>query len=351
MSLEPWVATCIQTLNHVVNEARDRAEAMAMVGRSLDRWESFVRAAVGRGGGSGGPRQLVLFPEFALTGFPMGESAAEWIEKACIEIPGPETERLQKMAQKYDCWIGANAYERDPQWPGRYFNCCFLIDRIGNVVLKYKRVNTVNAPSPHDFMDRYLDHYGLEGAFPVARTELGNLGMIPCGEIMYPEACRVLMFRGAEVILHPTSDLGAGDTVAWESAKKVRASENMVYLVSSNSGGMVGAPPNANNMGHSKIIDYDGRVLTDSGGPGESLRASALIDVQQLRWVRQQVGPLNRVARQRTEMYLRAYQEAHFYPPNSFVDEPMGSKAKISGIMRDTMKRLADTGVITPPSK
>jgi predicted amidohydrolase len=167
---------------------------------------------------------------------------------------------------------------------------------------------------------------------------------------MYPEACRVLMFRGAEVILHPTSDQGAGDTVAWESAKKTRASENMVYLVSSNSGGMVGSPPSSNNMGHSKVIDYDGRVLADSGGPGESLRASAVIDVQQLRWVRQQVGPLNRIARQRTEMYLRAYQEAHFYPPNRFVDEPMASKAKIAGIMRETMQRLAEDGVITPPS-
>ncbi len=347
MTIQPWTATCIQTLNHVVNDVATRDEAMAIVHRSLDRWDSFIGSAVGRS--SGGPRNLVLFPEFALTGYPIGETAAEWIAKACIEIPGPETERLQAMAQKYGTFIGANAYERDPVWPGRYFNCCFLIDPSGDVILKYKRVNTVNSPSPHDFMDGYFDHYGVEGAFPVVKTELGNLAMIPCGEIMYPEATRVLMFRGAEVILHPTSDLGAGDRMAWESAKKVRASENMVYLVSSNSGGMVGSPPNANNLGHSKIIDYNGLVLADSGGPGESVRTSAVIDVEGLRRIRQQVGPLNRIARQRTEMYLRVYQDAHFYPPNSFVDQPMGSKAQISGIMRDTMQRLADRGVITPP--
>lgn len=347
MTIQPWVATCIQTLNHVVNDANSRAEAMQIVHRSLDRWDLFIRLAVGRS--SGGPRNLVLFPEFALTGFPLHESAAEWIEKACIEIPGPETQRLQEMAQKYGTFIGANAYERDPQWPGRYFNCCFLIDPSGNVILKYKRVNTVNAPSPHDFMDRYFDHYGVEGAFPVAKTELGNIGMIPCGEIMYPEACRVLMFRGAEVILHPTSDHGAGDTIGWESAKRTRASENMVYLVSSNSGGMVGSQPNANNMGHSKIIDYNAIVLADSGGPGENVRTQATIDVEGLRRVRSQVGPLNRIARQRTEMYMRVYNDAHFYPPNSFVDQPMASKAKISEIMRDTMKRLGDSGVITPP--
>jgi hypothetical protein len=137
--------------------------------------------------------------------------------------------------------------------------------------------------------------------------------------------------------------------MAWESAKKVRASENMVYLVSSNSGGMVGSPPNANNLGHSKIIDYNGLVLADSGGPGESVRTSAVIDVEGLRRVRQQVGPLNRIARQRTEMYLRVYQDAHFYPPNRFADQAMGSKTQISGIMRETMQRLAERGVITPP--
>jgi predicted amidohydrolase len=166
---------------------------------------------------------------------------------------------------------------------------------------------------------------------------------------MYPEAARVLMFRGAEVILHPTSDHGANDFIGWESAKKTRASENMVYLISSNSGGMVGSPPSSNNLGHSKIIDYNGLVLNDSGGPGESTRTSAMIDVEGLRHARQQVGPLNRIARQRTEMYMRVYQQAHFYPPNSFVDEPMGSKARINEIMRSTMQRLADQGVITPP--
>jgi len=347
MSVKPWVATCIQTLNHVVNDVSTREEARAIMHRSLDRWESFIKAAVGRAGE--GPRQLVLFPEFALTGFPMGESAAQWIDKACIQIPGPETERLQKLAQQYGIFIGANAYEFDPEWPGRYFNCCFLIDPSGDIILKYKRVNTVHSPSPHDFMDRYFDRYGVEGAFPVARTELGNIGMIPCGEIMYPEACRVLMFRGAEVILHPTSDHGANDFIGWESAKKTRASENMIYLISSNSGGMVGSPPSANNMGHSKIIDYNGLVLADSGGPGESLRTNATIDVQGLRHARQHVGPLNRIARQRTEMYMRVYEQAHFYPPNSFVDEPMVAKSRIAEIMRSTMSRLANEGVITPP--
>src|SRR4051812_33826385 len=108
MTTTHWRATCIQTLNHVVNDASTREEAMAIVHRSLDRWEMFVTQAVGRA--AGGLRNLVLFPEFALTGYPLGESAEQWIDKACIEIPGPETERLQNLAQRLGIFIGANAY-------------------------------------------------------------------------------------------------------------------------------------------------------------------------------------------------------------------------------------------------
>jgi len=115
--IETWRATCMQVYCNLVNEARDREEAMVMVNRSIDRWIQLIRGVA-----RGGPPQLALFPEFALTGFPLTESAQEWTDKACIEIPGPETERLRREAQSSKIWIGANSYERDPSWPERYFN-------------------------------------------------------------------------------------------------------------------------------------------------------------------------------------------------------------------------------------
>lgn len=343
--IEPWRATCMQVYCNLVNGARNRAEAMVIVNRSLDRWIELLRGTA-RGGG----RQLMLFPEFALTGFPLQESAAEWVEKACIEIPGPVTERLQREAQALGVWIGANSYERDPTWPGRYFNTCYLIDASGDIVLKYRRINTVQTVSPHDFMDKYLDRYGLEGTFPVARTTLGNLAMMPCGEIMYPEAARMFMLRGAEVLLHPTSDHGASDMWGWESAKRVRASENMMYLVSANQTGQIGGVlPQGQTAGHSKIIDWDARTLSTTGGPGESTVCSAWIDVEALRRARSQTGSGNRLLRQRLDMYRPLYNATTLYPPNSFADVPMDSKARILEIQQEAYRNLVESGVITPP--
>lgn len=345
--IQPWTATCMQVYTNCVNSARNREEAMAIVNRSLDRWITLIRATARDGARQ---KQLLLFPEFCLTGFPLTETAKEWIDKACIEIPGPVTERLQKEAQQLKIWIGANSYERDPEWPGRYWNCSYLIGPNGDVLLKYRRINTVQTGSPHDLLDKYLDKYGIEGTFPVAKTELGNLAMMPCGEIMYPEAARMFMFRGAEVLLHPTSDHGAADKWSWESAKKVRASENMMYLVSSNACGQLGTiVPTGQTAGHSKIFDWDGRILADSGGPGESTVASATIDVEALRRARSQPGSGNRLLRQRVEIYRPLYDRMTLYPANRFADAPMDSKARIMEVQQQAYDNLVRAGVVTKP--
>ncbi len=344
--IAPWRATCMQVYNYSVQRAANRAESEAIMARSLDRWEELIDNVAGRSS----EKNLLLFPEFSLQGFPTKETAAEWIEKACLQIPGsPEIERLCKKAQQHRCYIGGNAYETDPEWPGRYFNTSFLIDDSGTVILKYRRINTSYASSPHDAMDKYFARYGIEGTFPVAKTPLGNLAMIPCGEIMYPEAARAMMMRGAEVLLHPTSDFGAADNWSWQSAKKVRASENMMYLISANSGGVRGSrTPEADNAGRSRIFDWEGRVLAEGPSPGESLRCNTLIDVEMLRRVRSSSGGFNRLASLRAEMYRPLYDNAEFYPVNRFPDKGIDSRESIRIANRQSLTNMAKAGIIPP---
>jgi predicted amidohydrolase len=347
-----WQATCMQTINRAVNRATSREEAMRIVDGSIDRWEELLGYAVGRA--STVPR-LVLFPEFNLQGFPVRETAEEWIRKACLQIPGsPQIERLQAIAQRFKVWLGANAYEAPDEWPGMYFNCSFLLDPSGNLVLKYRRVSTEQGFSPHDILERYLERHGIDGLWPVARTPIGNLAMMPCGEILWPETARCLALRGAEVILHPTSDHGRTEFMAWESAKRTRAAENMVYLVSANAGGIEGGPPSGQNTGHSKIFDFQGRVLADTKSAGESTRAFANIDVELLRKARCTPGGLfgvNRLARLRIEAYAPVYAAASFYPPNLWADGPMKSKAQIQEALARVIERKIDSGTFVAPAE
>ena len=102
-----------------------------------------------------------------------------------------------------------------------------------------------------------------------------------------------------------------------QAAKISRAVENMAYVVSANTAGIVNTPiPQASVDGGSKIIDYRGIVLTETG-TGESMAAFAEIDLTALRRYRKRPGLNNLLARQRFELYAQTYAETQLYPPNT----------------------------------
>ena len=77
-------------------------------------------------------------------------------------MDGPEYEKLGEVAQKHKIFLSGNAYELDPNFPQLYFQTCFIIDPSGDVILRYRRLVSMFAPTPHDVLDKYLDIYGQE---------------------------------------------------------------------------------------------------------------------------------------------------------------------------------------------
>jgi predicted amidohydrolase len=235
MTKMAWRATCIQMRSSIASLADGRKAARKIIDDNLDRAVTLIASACN----SERSPDVVVIPEFALQGPPHGETPDEWIDKACEPIPGTITQRLQELARRKGIFIAGNQFDTDARWPGRVFNTCFLIDRAGDVILKFRRINTAMWTSPHDFMDAYLAEVGLEGAFPVAETELGRIAVIACGEIAVPEVARVFMMRGAEILLHPTNDEG---NAGLEAAKVARAAENMCFVVSANVAAVSASP-------------------------------------------------------------------------------------------------------------
>ena len=148
MTIQPWRASCIQTTSELAVKAADHGGAWAIINKNIAHARALIDAAMQ----SAEPPQLVVLPEFAMQGPPHGMAAADWIEFACCTIPGPITAPLQRLARERQIYIGGHQFENDLEWPGRYFNSCFLIDPAGTVILRYRRINTAAFPSPHDFM-------------------------------------------------------------------------------------------------------------------------------------------------------------------------------------------------------
>lgn len=267
---------------------------------------------------TGCPTKLVLIPEFVLTGWRLGESLEEWRQKATLDYDGPEYERLGEVAQQAGIYLAGNAYEKDPNFPEIYFQTCFIIAPNGNVILRYRRMTSTYDITPHDIWDKYLDVYGIEGVFPVAKTEIGNLACIASEEILWPELSRCHVYRGAEIILHPTSEQGSTIKTARDLCKRTRAAENMAYVVSANTSSIEGGSVPAHTCcGMSKIIDYYGNVLTEAGQGGESLWANSVIELEALRRYRRRPAMGNFLTRQPVDAYAACYAENGIVPANT----------------------------------
>jgi len=343
MPIAPWRATCIQMLSERATQAANDADAKILLERNVKRLVDHIRAACD------GPDKpdLVVFPEFAMQGPPLGMGVSDWIRRACSSIPGPLTEPLQSLAAELGIFIAGNLFEAPPEWAGRYFNSSFLIDHKGDIILNYRRVNTAAFPSVHDFMSDYLEVTHPDQVFPVVDTELGRLAIIPCGEISVPEVARVMMMQGAEVILHPTN---SKRTEAQEAAKLTRVAENMVYLVSANVAGPIGfSPDNSILGGRSQILDHHGNTLAYQDDPAESIGVSAMIDVEVLRRDRRtDTGLSNPLLRARYEMYVPYYATARFYPPNHFLKAPMTDTSETKTAIAMARTNMEKAGILDP---
>lgn len=316
MSKAPQIykALALQTECKAVNRCASREESKLIIHGTIAR----IRGQIFSAKAFHGPDlKLVCLPEYFLTSFPAGESSCDWKAKAAINIDGPEYEALGKLASDADIYLAGNAYENDPHFPDLYFQTSFIIAPSGQVVLRYRRLISMYAPSPYDVFDEYLKHYSEDDLFPVIDTPLGRLAALASEEIRYPEISRILAARGAEVILHPTSEASSTLMTYKNVAKLARAQENQCYIVSANSSGITGTglPPYSTDA-RSQIVDDRGIILCETPG-GESMTACADIDIASLRYRRLRNGMDNMLARQPMELYARAFAGLDMHPSGS----------------------------------
>lgn len=312
----PYQALALQTACHAVNGCADRAEARARMLDNIARVERQIRASKAF---IGPDLKLVVAPEYFLTGYPLGDTIPDWTEKAAIAPDGDEYRRMGELCRATGVYFCGNAYETDPHFPGLYFQTSFILDDAGQTILRYRRLVSMYAPTPHDVWARYLEVYGLDAVFPVVDTPLGRLACIASEEILYPEIARTLALRGAEVILHSSSEVASPRLTPKDIAKRARAYENAAYVVSANTATILGVDiPAASTDGLSKVVDYRGEVLAEAAA-GESMAANALVDIGALRYYRRKPGMANMLSRQRLELFAATYAGS-VYPPDTMLD-------------------------------
>ncbi|MBK6598437.1 MAG: nitrilase [Proteobacteria bacterium] len=342
-----YYACALQFRVDAVNRDTSTAAARARMQASITRIDQQLRGAKSW---IGADLKLVVLPEYTLTGFPTRESIPEWIDKAVLTIDGPEYTALAAIAQKNAVFLAGSSYEADPKFPGIFFQCAWVIDPAGKVVLRYRRLISTLVPTPHDVWDAYLDAYGIDGVFPVARTPIGNLAAIASEEILYPEIARCHAVRGAEVFLHSSSEAYTVTMPTKRIGRLARAMENLAWVVSTNSAGVdnIDIPLDSANGG-SEIIDHLGSTVV-AAGQGETMTANARVDLAGLREYRRRSGISNMLSRLPYDVFQAGVAGLDFRRKNGLWNNGrvvVPARSYFREQQAETLARLVAGGVIT----
>ncbi len=305
--------------------------------------------------GSQLPIRLMAIPEGILQGYwdeltDMRHS--DYYERIAIDIPGPETEALGALARQYDTFIIGQARARDPKLPGYFFNTAFIIDRDGEVVHRYTKLQVwfkEGSATPLDIYDRWGEAYGwtLDSLFPVADTEIGRIGTMICYDGCFPEIARGLAVNGAEIIYRGSLGEPLTGQGQWELQNRARALDNACYVVAPNNGPANVMPgvdyPVAVSGGNSMVVDPHGNVIAESG-VGSTSWAASVIDVGGLRELRSRALAKPTIKELSTEQYRVIYDQP-IRERNLYHDDPNVDHAGRRREVERSLERLVERGV------
>ena len=209
------------------------------------------------------------------------------------------------------------------------------------MLAKYRKVHTWIPwelhTSPHD-----LPNYA-PAMYPVVETEIGRLGAAICYDWLFPEAIRQLALAGAEVLIRVSAYMDPWGTAApldwWTLVNRVRALENMAFVVASNQAAKLENYPPFSWPGGSMIVDFDGRILAQAEAGGGERIVVGPIDLAALRAERERRRGHHLLSQLRMETY-QAYQRP-MYPAHSAATEPLDS-ARVEAAIAAAKSRTSE---------
>lgn len=182
---------------------------------------------------------IALFPEMWSCGYLIPQDISE-LKKLSVSADSEFVESFGKLAAELDMAIGITFLESFEPLPR---NTLFLFDRHGKRALTYSKVHTC------DFGEECRLSRGEDFFVSDLDTAVGSvkIGAMICFDREFPESARLLMLKGAEVILAPNA---CPMEINRLSALRTRSYENMCAIATCN---YPEGHPDCN--GHSTVFD------------------------------------------------------------------------------------------------
>ena len=227
---------------------------------AIDSETNFSNAEMAiRQAASGGARVICLQELFEHRYFCQTENHKNF--DLAQPIPGPATDRLQKLAGELQVVIIASLFEKRTR--GLYHNTVAVLDADGSYLGKYRKMHIPDDPG---FKEKFYFTPGDLG-YKVFKTRYAIIGTLICWDQWFPEAARLTTMMGAEILFYPTAigwdnsqdqETNNEQYQAWQTIQRSHAIANGVHVVAVN---RVGQEGNIKFWGGSVVINPFGTVL------------------------------------------------------------------------------------------
>lgn len=223
---------------------------------NLKKAESYIKQ------NSDKKTDLVVLPEF----FSTGVDYEQFLNSPEDENGGEAIAFLKETAVKYKTnIIAGTVIEKSGD---KLYNTSFVINRKGEIVSKYRKIHLFN----------YMGGTEGERITPgedevVVDLDFGKVGLGICFDMRYPLHFKKLVKMGAEIIVVPTAWIVPNEIYdnseslryardIWISMNKIRAYDNLVYIVSCNPSGRVDNL--MGSIGNSLIVSPTTEILANA---------------------------------------------------------------------------------------
>ncbi len=184
---------------------------------------------------------LVILPEMFSSGFDYDNL------KKHSEATPHILQQLKQTAQAENVIIAGSMPEIEGN---NIYNTLYLINKNGLLAGSYRKVHLFSPTGENDHFQN--------GAEPiVCKTSIGNIGLMICYDLRFPELCRRLTDMDAQIIII-SAQWPSPRVEHWDALIKARAIENQVFIAAANRCGQSG---NLVFPGHSQIISPWGKEL------------------------------------------------------------------------------------------
>lgn len=248
----------------VLQTTVDSLKDFPTIEEGLEHNLTHMEEIAGRACTTGKKPDFLLYHEFPLTGYSSGGRSEKL--KYTVQMPGPETERLGKLARDCDTYIVFGSYATDADWPDHILSLNAVINRDGKLVKKFWKSRNIKRIYPdreiltttiEAVRDDYRAMYGPEEEFPVLQTEYGNIAVSTVQ--MDPFVFAAFAMRGTEIMIRTATLFAEGDVTNMAATNDFYSTmSNIAFDIPGYSAGeSIIAGPDGEILAKSKLKDED----------------------------------------------------------------------------------------------